>query len=68
MAGKINITRCDNKLLKIVCANTRINVEVLNIVDVKFKYWRERLFVRKIWKILTKRNFDTNDIFKKINK
>lgn len=68
MTGKISITCCDNKLLKIVCANTRINVEVLNIVDVKFKYWRERLFVRKIWKILTKRNFDTNDIFKKINK
>lgn len=21
MAGKINITRCDNKLLKIICAN-----------------------------------------------
>lgn len=48
MTGKINITRCDNKVLKIVCANTRISVEVLNIIDVKFKYWRERLFVRKI--------------------
>lgn len=68
MTGKINITCCDNKVLKIVCANTRISVEILNIIDVKFKYWRERLFVRKIWKILTKRNFDTNDIFKKINK